>query len=148
MKSPESSEHTESDSEAPVGTNAGGGGGSPLAPVTGTTSEIPGAETLMERLRMAVAEAGHSDWRVEFHGEYAPDGWPHFHFFGLAKSGLHERAVLWHATEAVGIPTACWSCTQTSFRDFFDDEDACLAGNCPNPDGPARPPRELLRAAS
>lgn len=95
------------------------------------------AEMVMERLRMALAELGYKDAPLYSRGIFR-DGWP---AIALPPSAVPD-AVWWTASSLVYDVIACWACWNARTGT------ACINGNCAHPDGPARPPRELLRAAS
>ena len=101
-------------------------------------SAIPSAEVVMERLRMALAEAGYPDAYLRHIGtdEW---GWHDVSCY-VSVSDPHW----WMACRIVYGPTrhAPWGCRIAEGRTSKD----CVLGLCSHL-GPALPPRELLRAS-
>lgn len=109
-------------------------------------SAIPSAEVVMERLRMALAEAGYPDVPLNHDGCHDVDGWPRV---TSPTSAVRNPAVWWAANELVYPRRPCWACWIAASKWRRSEPAAsCELGNCTHPNGPARPPRELLRAAS
>jgi hypothetical protein len=89
---------------------------------------------------MAMSEAGYPDVEL-FQSGTASNGWPN-----IGNRRQIPGAVWWAACDIAYEGTgACWTCWSTMEPDIHS---ACMAGNCANPEGPARPPKELLRRAS
>ena len=100
---------------------------------------IPTPEEMVRRAKAAYAEAGWPDVQVRAAGRH-PDGWPLIRAYGLGSQA--PLAVTWQAAwTAYEGRIAFWSCWNDPSLTVRDD---CLAGRCHHPEGPARPPRELL----
>lgn len=105
---------------------------------------IPSAEVVVERMKMALSEAGYPDAVVAHTGASRRTGYPVFHVPNVSLAVRWLAADI--AAQSLGYPCgrpACWSCYVGSRQ----DQRSCLTGNCAHPEGPARPPRELLRAS-
>ena len=103
---------------------------------------IPSAEVVMERLRMALAEAGYPD-AVLMHSHDDP-----LIITWLNNRTPAELAAHWQASLLVSGPRSCWSCWLASGAwETRTVAARCINGDCQSPEGPARPPRELLRAS-
>lgn len=100
-------------------------------------------EEQVRRIRACLAEAGYPDADVH----WASDG------VSVGLSGSHgvPDAVCWMAFQTAfhgrcpcPLPTCtgrlpCWACWEASVGE------ECADGNCHHPEGPSRPPVELLR---
>lgn len=93
----------------------------------------------IQAVKAALTEAGYPHVNVWWDNGYG----------SLALSATEiPLAIQWMAF-AVVTKLACWSCfLESSVLDNFTIGRDCLAGNCHNPDGPHRPPRELLQRSS
>lgn len=101
----------------------------------------------IELLDMAMKESGWREW-VDINLEDLGNGrMPTFTW--SMHNGENEqplRAAMWVAMsllrQKLGLPLACWICCYT------DEALDCYEGRCTHPEGPTRPPRELLRPPS
>ena len=98
---------------------------------------VPTEEEIVERLTMALAELGWGGFPIRIVGTTL-EGWPE----GAVNSSVPE-AVWWQAVDLVYPPGPCWSCTAWN-SGSVEMSIACSEGNCSHPDGPHKPPRELL----
>jgi len=106
-------------------------------------------DEMIERVRMALAEAGYPDAHVGIYDH--PRGGAHYGWTRFPGTD-HARAAWWMVQQVVLRSverTCCWACYLASSR-CNDDRTGqdCSDGNCHNPDGPKLPPRELLRRPS
>lgn len=97
--------------------------------------EMDDAEVLevVRRLRVALVEMGWSESDV-----FVWEGRPAF-------MPSVPNAICWQAAfvARTGHPLACFACFDADpYRQSFAER--CAYGDCSHPDGPARPPRELL----
>lgn len=100
-------------------------------------------EEAVHRVKTALAEMGYPDFDVYWDGRYCEIGTP----LVIGWWTNLPDVVVW-MTAAVAFPEQpcpCWACFRT--------HDPALAAacwrddDCAHPEGPARPPRELLVAA-
>lgn len=95
---------------------------------------VPSAEEVLRRLDMALAEAGYPSVVLTW-WDTREDGWPQISSSIFAT----PDAIWWQACDIAyegRIP--CWSCYNTpTYKE-------CRSGNCAHPEGPSRPPKELL----
>jgi len=98
-----------------------------------TETEIPSVGEVIDRMRAALAEMGYGDSVLEPDGSDDKDGWPM-----VMGSGSIPRAVWWTACFLVYPSMGCWACDE----DYRTQQ--CETGHCQHPEGPAKPPRELL----
>lgn len=97
---------------------------------------IPSADEVIARLRVALAELGYEGMEI-WHEGLREDGWPIL----TTEGGVIPPAIMWTAGElAFAGHIECWSCWSAHTGR------ACSLGDCSHPDGPAKPPRELLVA--
>lgn len=112
---------------------------------------IPSPEEMIRRFDAACTEAGWPNVRFTVAGTMH-SGWPKV-VVGRNHTGDVPAAVYWMACDIAymddGDPYACWPCWQASTDAEYDDDSAwrCAEGDCAHPEGPSRPPRELLRAS-
>lgn len=94
-----------------------------------------------QRVAMALAEGGYPDALLELvNGAFQ---WTN------SPRTPHAFAAFWQATSlATTDPIPCWACWNASGRRVSAQAQDCAKGNCAHPEGPTRPPRELLRSAS
>lgn len=97
------------------------------------------AEALVPKVRAALSEMGGGDWPIELkdRGEH---GW---RLVVCHPRSLQARAITWTAFRLDGEKRSCWSCCDVN-SGSWEIAHACRTGNCAHPEGPARPPRELL----
>lgn len=93
---------------------------------------------MLDKVRIALAEMGYGDVPFDGPGTQLPHP---------RSRDPHFLAAWWVAVDLVGFPCACWACWEESHFLPRGDAADCLAGVCQHPEGPARPPRELLVAA-
>lgn len=102
-------------------------------------------QTVVDRMRMALAEVGYLGARLSHLDPNDPNDIQWLDFPG----GPRAEAAFWQAAYVVkdhDVP--CWSCWQASgCNPAGAHVSECLDGNCAHPEGPARPPRRLLRAS-
>lgn len=99
----------------------------------------PTIEERIHRVKTALAEMGCWDaevgWRAEGAGGHVVirgDGFP------------PPSALLWTVWHVAGEAVGCWGCWSTGDPQVMDQ--CADHGNCAHPEGPAKPPRELLVA--
>jgi hypothetical protein len=99
---------------------------------------------MVARVRVALAEMGYGHLTIM---EVGPDpaGIPQIGWVGTRDE--LPPAIAWTAGW-LARPMPCWSCWLYCRGSWKSNAlaDACQQGHCANPDGPARPPRELLVA--
>lgn len=95
---------------------------------------IPSADEVIARLRVALAELGYGDAFLA--SEETWGGWPD----AVSDADEVPNHIWWTACSLVYPTQPCWACY------LMHESDACIDGNCAHPDGPAKPPRELLVA--
>lgn len=81
---------------------------------------VPSAEVVMERLKMALAEAGYPNEDMWYEGESRPDGWPLIWFMNEAPLRVWHRAAMLVYEGRV----SCVDCWQTEH--CYE----CQAGRC------------------
>lgn len=101
-----------------------------------TETEVPSAEEMIKRIRTVFAELGWKDVELISADYPSYDGWP---VIGVPYSV--PLAITWMAGDILYPQISCWSC----WLDPLEGPE-CLEGRCAHPEGPARPPRELLKA--
>jgi hypothetical protein len=85
--------------------------------------------------KMALAEAGYPEVEPYWEGTYIRE----IPVIGLPGAPL---AVSWQiGTLVCPAEMACWTCYLSADT---DSQALCSEGDCRHPEGPARPPRELL----
>lgn len=91
----------------------------------------------LRRMHAALAEMGydHVDLRYEGLDQF---GQPDL----SSPAGAVPDAIRWTAARTIGLKMPCWSCYMNPPLTLD-----CGLGDCGSPEGPARPPRELLVAA-
>jgi hypothetical protein len=92
------------------------------------------------RMRMALAELGYEN------GYLVPiwnDGEQAWDFRWLGGDDIPPPVMYMAARLTMGIRIPCWRCWW--FNGGFRAHNACICGDCWHPEGPALPPRELLR---
>ena len=93
-----------------------------------------------DKVMMALSEAGYPDAPIRPFGtaglEVDADILDHV-----------PPAVIWIVHKlAVPAKQPCWACwSEAGFSHDFEPAWSCEQGKCAHPEGPARPPRELLR---
>ncbi len=97
---------------------------------------IPTPEEMVRRVKAALAEARYPDADVRECTPLLSGGWPNVMMILCEVPEAAWWQACWVAYEG---RVACWACWPDN-----DANDDCLAGNCHHPEGPARPPRELL----
>lgn len=98
----------------------------------------PTIEERIHRLRTGLAEMGYPDVvLVVEDGGSGPE-------VGIAAPFPPVAVcwMAWHVADREGCP--CWACWRTQARDVMYE--CAVHGNCAHPEGPAKPPRELLVA--
>jgi len=111
------------------------------------TTQAVSADEMVHRVKVGLAEMGYPDV-----GEIEDAGGWTFPNLVCPEALLTDRgmAAWWTAYRlaAHGVhPVPCWSCWLAWMTAFRPMAWACVAGDCPRPEGPATPPRELLRPA-
>lgn len=106
-----------------------------------TGTEIPSAEIVIERLRIALAELGWDGLTLNPAGQ-SPGGWPHVKVTWHRGEEFPHLAIIWTAGNIVLPKIACWACWSS---DDVSIAWRCFDGHCQHPEGPARPPRKLLK---
>ncbi|HVX20919.1 MAG TPA: hypothetical protein VHB02_06210 [Acidimicrobiales bacterium] len=99
-------------------------------------------EEAVHRVKTALAEMGFGHLEVQ----------PHALKLGVVVIVGGDEipdAVQWTVASVVfGDEIPCWSCWLEGDRVYPSaSATACVAGDCSHPEGPARPPRELLGGA-
>lgn len=98
------------------------------------------------RLEAALTEAGFPGLSAQ---EEDHELGPVMSIRGFAKGVRPPRAVIWMAFHVCRIELPCWACYEASSkggRQAAINGRLCIDGECRNPQGPSRPPRELLCA--
>lgn len=110
---------------------------------SGDVRVIPTADELIDRMNMALTDTGYpkiKEWRQSGETDF---GWPVVVIIDSYTDGhlmATPLAVWWHVGNiAYEGRVACWSCWHEE-----DKAPDCASGRCGSPDGPARPPKELL----
>lgn len=99
----------------------------------------PTIEERVHRVKVALAEMGWGHVAVEWR-EKGDGGTPAI--WGLGSSP--PSALLWTVWHVAGEAVGCWGCWSTGDPQVMDQ--CADHGNCAHPEGPAKPPRELLVA--
>ena len=101
--------------------------------------------TTLEKIQMCLAEVGIDPKLAELRPPSGP-GRPERVVLFLS-TGEQAAALLWSARwiARYGAEQPCWACWKSEGWVFGPVSIACGGGHCSHLDGPARPPRELLR---
>ncbi len=99
----------------------------------------------IRRARACLSEMGYTD------SGCVVESWvePGYTFNSAIFNQNDDRdvALLWTVSHTLGTPQGCWTCTLRYYRvPDYDCHPKCKEGNCPYPDEPKTPPRELLTA--
>lgn len=118
-----------------------------------TTMEMIDAEVAAERIRQALTEVGWTHPTVRVVPKVPEDEipWPNpdqsvvVEWWNNGDQLEQRLALIWQAVHLAGRPPyPCYACQLNEATRSRKNIIECNAGRCPNPDGPSRPPRDLL----